>query len=200
MISVVIPTHNAERALVPTLAALVPGVTGGIVRDVILADGGSSDDTAAIADAAGCVFVSGVADLGLRLRQGAAQGRGRWLLFLHPQSLLEEGWVREVSSFLETSERRGAAERIAATFRLSVDGYGLRPRLGEAMAAAKLAVMGRPRPGQGLLLARRHYERLGGHSPGPAAERRLIARIGMRRLHVLRARILLPDVGRSGTD
>lgn len=193
MISVVIPTHNSERALVPTLAALVPGVTGGILRDVILVDGGSSDDTGAIADAAGCVFLSGMGDLGLRLRQGVAQARGRWLLFLHPYSLLEEGWVREVSSFLESAERRNAADRVAATFRLCVDGYGIRPRLGEAVAAARLAVTGRPRPGQGLLLARRHYEKLGGHSAGPGAERRLIARIGMRRLHVLRASILLPE-------
>ncbi|MEW6124430.1 MAG: glycosyltransferase [Pseudomonadota bacterium] len=193
MISVVIPTHNSERALVPTLAALVPGVTGGILRDVILADGGSSDDTAAIADAAGCVFLSGLSDLGLRLKQGAGQSRGRWLLFLHPYSLLEEGWVREVASFLESAERRGAADKIAATFRLSVDGYGLRPRLGEAVAAARLAVTGRPRPGQGLLLSRRHYERLGGHVAGKGAERRLIARIGLRRLHVLRASVLLPE-------
>lgn len=193
MISVVIPTQNSERALVPTLAALVPGVTGGILRDVILADGGSNDDTAAIADAAGCVFLSGLGDVGLRLKQGAGQSRGRWLLFLHPHSLLEEGWVREVASFLESAERRGAADRHAATFRLSVDGYGLRPRLGEAVAAARLAVTGRPRPGQGLLLSRRHYERLGGHSAGKNAERRLIARIGVRQLHVLRARILLPE-------
>ncbi|MEW6255559.1 MAG: glycosyltransferase [Pseudomonadota bacterium] len=197
MISVVIPTHNAERALVPTLAALVPGVTGGIVRDVILADGGSSDDTAAIADAAGCVFLAGVSDLGLRLRQAAGQGRGRWLMFLHSHSLLEEGWVREVSSFLESAERRDASDRIAATFRLSLDGYGLRPRLGEAISAATLAVTGRPRPGQGLLLARRYYEKLGGHAPGPRAEQRLAARIGLRRLHVLRARILLPEGEKS---
>ncbi|WP_127089074.1 glycosyltransferase [Aquabacter cavernae] len=198
MISVVIPTHNSERALVPTLAALVPGVTGGILRDVILADGGSSDDTAAIADAAGCVFLPGLADLGTRLKQGAAQARGRWILFLHPYSLLEEGWVREVSSFLERAERRGAADLVAATFRLSVDGYGFRPRLGEAVAAARLAVTGRPRPGQGLLLSARHYERLGGHGPGAGAERRLIARIGLRRLHVLRASILLPEAIPAG--
>lgn len=192
MISIVIPTQNSERQLVPTLAALVQGVTGGILRDVILADGGSSDDTAAIADAAGCVFLPGINDPGVRLRQGAAQGRGRWLLFLSPASILEEGWAREVSSFLEMVERRGMGDRATATFRLSVDGYGFGPRFGEAMAAARLAVLGRPRPGQGLLISKRHYERIGGHPAGLAAERRLIARIGRRHIHVLRARVLLP--------
>lgn len=193
MISVVIPTENSERQLVPVLSALVAGVTGGILRDVVLVDGGSRDDTAAIADAAGCVFIPGVHDIGLRLGQGATQARGRWLLFLDPASLLAEGWAREVASFLETTERRGLADQAAATFRLSVDGYGLRPRLGEAVAAARLALLGLPKPGQGLLISRRHYERLGGHPPGIAAHRRLLQRIGRRRIHVLRAQVLLPE-------
>lgn len=193
MLSVVIATHNSERQLVPVLSALVQGVTAGALRDVTLADSGSTDGTATIADAAGCNFFSGSQDLGLRLRQGAAQSRGRWLLFLTPCSLLDEGWAREVMSFIETAERRGQGERIAATFRLAVDGYGLRPRLGEAMAAARLALFGLPSPGQGLLIARSHYDRLGGHPAGPRAERRLVARIGRRRIHLLRPHVLLPE-------
>jgi glycosyltransferase involved in cell wall biosynthesis len=53
MLSVVIATHNSERALLPTLAALVSGAAAGIVREVIVADAGSRDATAAIADGAG---------------------------------------------------------------------------------------------------------------------------------------------------
>lgn len=193
MLSVVIATHNSERQLVPVLSALVQGVTAGVLRDVTLADSGSTDGTATIADAAGCGFLSGVNDLGLRLRQGAAQSRGRWILFLTPCSILEEGWAREVMTFIETAERRGQAERMAGTFRLAVDGYGIRPRLGEAMAVARLAVFGLPAPGQGLLLARRHYDRLGGHPTGPKAQRRLVARIGRRNIHLLRPRVLLPE-------
>lgn len=191
LISVVIPTKDSERQLVPVLSALVAGVTGGILRDVILVDGASTDETATIADAAGCMFLQSVSDVGVRLRQGAAHARGRWLLFLGANAILEEGWAREVGAFLESAERRGAADRMVATFRLSVDGYGFKPRLGEAVAAARLALLGLPRPGQGLLISRRHYERLGGHAPGPGAERRLFARIGRRRIHVLRARVLL---------
>src|SRR5207244_2986253 len=54
MLSVVIATHNSERSLLPTLAALVQGAAAGIVREVIVADAGSRDATAAIADGAGC--------------------------------------------------------------------------------------------------------------------------------------------------
>lgn len=191
MLSVVIPTHNSERRLVPVLSALVQGVTGGVLRDVMLVDSGSTDGTSTIADAAGCVFLHSVGDVGVRLRQGAAATRGRWLMFLTDQSFLEEGWAREVGYFIETAERRAQAEKIAATFRLAVDGYGFGPRLGEAMAAARLALLGLPKPEQGLIIARKHYDRLGGHPSGVRAEQRLIARIGRRRIHALRARILL---------
>src|SRR5580700_2007291 len=75
MLSVVIATENAERTLVPTLAALVPGATAGIVREVIVADAGSSDATALIADAAGCRIDVTLAPLGHRLRQAAARAR-----------------------------------------------------------------------------------------------------------------------------
>lgn len=200
MLSVVIPTHNSERQLVPVLSALVQGVTAGILREVVLADDASTDDTAAIADAAGCSFLSSVHDTGIRLRQGAAQTRGRWILFLGPSSLLEEGWTREVASFIDTAERRGMADRAAATFRLAMDGYGFGPRLGEAMAAARLTLLGRPQPGQGLLVSRRFYERLGGHPQGFAAERRLVARIGRRKLHVLRTHVLLPTTQPERAD
>lgn len=193
MLSVVIPTHNSERRLVPVLSALVQGVTAGVLRDVTLVDSDSTDATATIADAAGCAFLHSVGDVGVRLRQGAAASRGRWLMFLTDRSFLEEGWAREVAHFIETAERRGQAERIAATFRLAVEGYGFGPRLGEAVAAARLALLGLPKPGQGLIISRRHYDRLGGHPSGVKAEQRLIARIGRRGIHLLRARILLGD-------
>lgn len=192
MLSVIIATHNSERQLVPVLSALVQGVTAGILRDVTLVDSGSTDGTATIADAAGCVFIQSVNDVGVRLRQGALQSRGRWLMFLSPCSILEEGWAREVLSFIETVERRGQAERLAATFRVAVDGYGIGPRLGEAMAVARLAFFGLPRSGQGLVISRKQYERLGGHPSGVKAERRLAARIGRRRIHLLRPHVLLP--------
>src|SRR5262249_41007290 len=59
MLGVVIAPHDSERGLLPPLAALVAGAAAGIVREVIVADAGSRDATAAIADGAGCrVLVS----------------------------------------------------------------------------------------------------------------------------------------------
>ena len=100
MICVIIPTLNSERVLVPTLAALVAGVAAGLVREVIIADGGSRDATAGIADEAGCVFLPAPADEGARLAAAAAAARGDWLLFLDPGAVLDESWPREVAAFM----------------------------------------------------------------------------------------------------
>lgn len=193
MITVIIPTLNSEHALVPTLSALVSGSVAGLVREVIVADGGSNDETEKVADVAGCHFLKGPHDPGARLRAAAHQARGSWLLFLDPAGIVQEGWLREVRAFIETMERSGLAENRAATFRLGYQGFGLTPRLAEAAAAARLVVIGRPRPQQGLLIARRFYDHLGGHGDGKKAEERLFARIGRRKLITLRTRIVLPE-------
>lgn len=174
----------------PTLAALVAGAAAGLVRDVVIADGNSSDETAAIADAAGCVFVKTDADFGVQLRAGAqAASRGDWLLFLDPGGILEEGWTREVRKFLDTVGRAGTAGKSAATFRLAYEGFGLKPRLAEAAAGARLALIGRPRAEQGLLIFRHFYQQLGGHQKGASAHARLIAKLGRRRIVKLRTRV-----------
>ncbi len=192
LISVVIPTLNAEREIVPTLSALVTGAAAGIVRDVVLADGGSDDETEAVADAAGCIFIRAEPDLGIRLRAGAqAATRGEWLLFLDPGGMLEEGWTREVRKFLDSIGRAGEADRRAATFRLAYEGFGVKPRLAEAAASARLVLTGRPRAEQGLLISKLLYQKLGGHQKGANAHKRLIARLGRMRIVKLRSRVLL---------
>ena len=49
MISVVVPTLNAEAGLAASLTSLVPAAVEGLVREVIVVDGGSTDGTAAAA-------------------------------------------------------------------------------------------------------------------------------------------------------
>ncbi|WP_246659467.1 glycosyl transferase [Ancylobacter moscoviensis] len=193
VISVVIPTDETSKRLIPTLAALVPGAAAGIVREVLLVDSGASPEVAEIADAAGCEYLSGPADPGTRMQQGAAAARAPWLLFLEPRGLLQEGWTREVRTFTDQVERIGATDRRAATFRLALDGFGVSPRVKEAAAMLRHALTGRPRSEQGLLIHRRFYEALGGHAPGPHSMKRLTARIGRGRLVLLRSQMLLPE-------
>ena len=58
MLSVIIPSYNSEEGLARTLASLVSAAAEGIVREVAVADAGSTDGTGAVAEAAGCLFLS----------------------------------------------------------------------------------------------------------------------------------------------
>ena len=189
MITVVIPTLDSERSLVPTLAALVQGSAEGLVREVLLADGGSSDGTHAIADAAGCEIVAGPSDAGSRLAAAAQAARSDWILFLDPGAVLEEIWTREVGVFVAGKD---ASTNRVATFRLALDAEGARARIRETLAAVRFALFGRPRPDQGLLIAKQYYRSLGGHSPGHDAHEHLLKLIGRDRVAVMRTRIMLP--------
>lgn len=181
MLSVIIPTLDSERALVPTLAALVSGATVGLVAEVLLADGGSQDETAVIADVTGCNVLRVDGSLGVRLKAGASAARAPWLLFLRPGIALELPWIDEASRFIEMT--RGA-ER-AAVFRR---GASASSPWREALAQAMLALGTAPHPDQGLLISRRFYDALGGHrgdAAGPETD--LIRRIGRRRIASLAA-------------
>ena len=178
MFSIVITTHDSERALVPTLAALVPGATAGIVREVIVADGGSRDKTEEVADIAGCRFLVSGEPLGARLRAAAAQARGDWLMFLHAGAVPGPTWIDETIAFAEKT----GADDCAAVF------------AGEAGFTALRAFF-LPAARQGLILRKPFYDALGGHRADAAApEKGLLRRIGRRRLRRLRTAVAFPDI------
>lgn len=189
MISVIIPTENSEVDLVHALAALVPAAAEGVVREVIIVDGGSADGTDKVADAAGCIFVTKDAPRSERLAYGAKVAkRGDWLLFLQPETLLESGWYHEAQTFMERAARTPEGAKTAAVFRLRYDAFGIGARLSEKAAFARSQLMGMPYGNQGLLISRQFYQMLGGHRPLPEMEDLDLAkRIGRSRLLMLRA-------------
>ena len=186
MLTVIIPTHNSERALVPTLAALVPGAMSGLVRDVIVADGGSTDGTASVVDVAGCEIMQSTAPLAARLKAAAAAARGSWLLFLRPGTVLDGAWVEEVSRLIDDAGLRGTADVEAAAFRRGTAPGPAEPLWRQVFALIGSGLRG-PHPDQGLLLTRTAYARLGGHRAEAAdPEADLVGRIGRRRVAALR--------------
>ncbi|MHA7774174.1 glycosyltransferase [Roseibium sp. M-1] len=190
MISVIIPTINSEAELVHALSALVPAAAEGVIREVIVIDGGSSDNTEKVADAAGCSWVSRPGNpRSERLAHGASIARrGEWLLFLQPETLLESGWHHEAQAFIERAARAPNGPRMAASFRLRHEAFGLSARVSEAFAALRTQLLGMPYGNQGLLISRQFYQKLGGHKPLPELEDLDIAkRIGRSRMMFLRA-------------
>jgi hypothetical protein len=188
MISVVIATHDCERALLASLTALVPGALEGVVREVIVADAGSCDGTAKVADAAGARFAVTPGPLGARLKASAATARGPWLLFLRPGVVPDATFVEEASRFVRDTELGGRTHPQAAVFRPGAYRGSRRAVVVEALAFVAAALGARARPEQGLLIAKHHYDALGGHraeSTDPEAD--LLRRVGRRGIVMLRS-------------
>jgi glycosyltransferase involved in cell wall biosynthesis len=185
MLSVIIPTNESERLVVRTLACLVAGATTGLIREVILADAGSRDETEKVADVAGCRFMRWPGPLGVRLRSAAKEARGPWLMFLRPGMVLDTDWVADVERFLMSAGDEGAAK--AAAFRpVAASAQTLSAQLVELL---RQAVGAGPKPDHGLLLAKTVYEHVGGHGDGGDPEQQLIGKIGRRNIAVLRSGI-----------
>lgn len=178
-ISVIIPTLDSARHLPRALAPLVDGMGEGLIREVIVSDGGSCDDTLAICDAAGCDVISGPAGRAKQLIAGASRAKGKWLLFLHPQTTLARGWTDEVQMFLHFNEAR----KRAATFKLAFDDKSAKSALFWARLRAK--AMKLPRGDQGLLVSRFLYDGLTGYRDVPNEDLEFARRIGGKRLMFL---------------
>ncbi|MGE0563645.1 MAG: glycosyltransferase [Pseudolabrys sp.] len=189
MLSAIISTHESERLLVPTLAALVPGATSGVLTDVIVADGNSSDETEKVADIAGCKFVSSDAPAGTRLREAARQAKSPWLMFLRAGTVPDPGWIAALERFIEDADHHGTTAVRAATFRRAPAGGIGRSAFAEATAALRDMVRRAHRPDQGLVIHRRFYDQLGGHPDSGDAETLLMRRLGGRRIAMLGATV-----------
>ncbi len=182
MISVVIPTLNAASSLPDTLAALKPGRDTGLVSEVLISDGGSTDGTQALALAAGARMVGGPAGRGGQLQRGAVAAGGEWLLFLHGDTVLAPEWLFVVEDFVANTNNRARA----AAFRFSLDDECPAAQRLERIVAWRCATFGLPFGDQGLLLSRRFYGQVGGFRDLPLMEDvNLVRRIGRRRLSML---------------
>lgn len=191
MISVVIPTLNAEAHLGETLSSLVPAAVDGLVREVIVVDAGSTDRTLAVADDAGAEIVKADAGRGAQLKAGAARARFPWLLFLDADTYLDAGWEREAHLHMERvqSGRRRAS---AASFRLALDDEGAPARLLETLASLRACLVKQPSGEQGLLIPRALYDEVGGFGVLPLLEDMdLLRRIGRGRVVMLSARAVV---------
>lgn len=187
MISVIIPALNAERHLTAALTALVPAAVTGVIREVIVVDGGSTDRTCQIAEFSGAEVIMSEPGRGSQMAQGAAAARFPWLLFLHADTVLEENWEREAVDFMHRVDV-GEQPRAAAAFRFKLDDKGLAPRALETIVRAHCALFKLPFGDQGLLLSRRLFDEVGGYRALPVMEDvDLVRRLGRERIVMLRA-------------
>jgi hypothetical protein len=188
MLSVIIPTEGAEQPAVATLAALVPGAAAGVIREVLLVDRAATSVIERVADVAGCRFLAFEGSRAAALAAGARQSRSPWLMFLHAGAVLDSGWIEETTQFMQRVSDSGRPR--AGIFRYARSPYA-DARLGDGLKFLARMIAG-PWADQGLLIARDHYERLGGHAPDARrAEARLLRQLGRSSRTMLRSRIIV---------
>lgn len=190
MLSVIIPTEGIEQTAVATLAALVPGAAAGIIREVLLVDGTRNGVIERVADVAGCRFIGHEgSSQGAALAAGALQARSPWLMFLPAGAVLETGWIDETTQFIQAVSSSGRDR--AAVFRYARSPYadtGFR----DFLRAVVRRLVGPLGGDQGLLIAREHYDRIGGYPPqARRSEARLLRRLGRSSRTLLRSRIVM---------
>ena len=175
-LSIIIPTLNAANDIGPCLAALTEGLGAGLVRELIITDGGSDDDIMAVADEAGAVFLTGKPGRGAQLSRAALASRGRWFLFLHADTVLAENWSDAVLRHLQENPDK------AGYFDLRFDAKGIKSRLVAGWANLRSRLFGLPYGDQGLLISAQLYKNIGGYQSIPLMEDVDIARRLSKRL------------------
>jgi hypothetical protein len=187
MLSVIIPTDGVEQPAVTTLAALVPGAAAGVVREVLLVDRAGTGVIERVADVAGCRFLRFEGSHAAALAAGARQARSPWLMFLRAGAVLDAGWIDETAQFIQ---RVSISDRPrAGIFRYARSPYS---DISARDVLKFLARIAGPSAEQGLLIARDHYDRLGGHAPDARrSEAKLLRRLGRSSRTLLRSRIMV---------
>jgi rSAM/selenodomain-associated transferase 2 len=149
---VVIPTLN-EAGQLPGLLEDLDLLQ--LAADVVVADGGSADDTVAVAQAAGARVVGSNPGRAAQMNAGAARAAGDWLCFLHAD-------VRVPAAARQELERAVSAGAEAAVWGFSIDASGFWPRFMEVGTYLRDRLGGLPYGDQGLLVRRDLFDAVGG--------------------------------------
>lgn len=150
-VTIIIPTWNEAGCIAATIRSLREQPAA----EIIVVDGGSVDDTLALARDADQVLTS-QPGRAFQMNAGALQARSDLLLFLHADCRLQTGAISAVEKTLARPEILGGC----FSMRVDTDGWGFRSI--DACASARVRWTGVVYGDQGLFLRREDFERLGG--------------------------------------
>ncbi len=159
-IAVVIPALNEAGQI----ASLLEGVVG-VACEVVLVDGGSHDDTAARAGAAGARVIPSPRGRAAQMNAGARALGSDWqaLLFLHADTRLPTGWAQAVTRALAGGARWGR-------FDVMLDSPRPALRMVEASMNLRSRLTGICTGDQAIFVERGLWARCGGYAAIPLME------------------------------
>ena len=161
-ISIVIPTLNSQNTIRETLVSLFEGFEAGMVRELIVVDGGSSDKTKEIVLACGGKFIASRASRGSQLSTGVNLAKGDFIFILHSDSVLEVDWSKNIKKYFNLEA--------GYYCRLSFDIKHPLALMTSTFANARSKIFNLPYGDQGLLISRKLLMENGGYSSIPIME------------------------------
>jgi rSAM/selenodomain-associated transferase 2 len=157
-IAVIIPALNEAAEI----ATCIGGARA--ADEIVVVDGGSADETVAVAEAAGARVIAETGGRGLQQNAGAAATEADVLLFLHADTRLPGGWADIVKDTL------GDEAVALGAFSLSIGDAGPAERLVARGANLRSRLFHRPYGDQALFMRRKTFDTLGGFTPLPIME------------------------------
>lgn len=161
LLSVIIPTLNEAEHLPALLADLRR--QQGVNLEILIADGGSTDATRAVAEASGGAFIAARRGRGAQMNAAVQAAAGDTLLFLHADSRLDDpGLLCLALAALAAASAEG--EQVAGHFPLRFLRTTRHNALAYRYLEAKSALnrLNTANGDQGLLLSREFFCQLGG--------------------------------------
>ena len=159
-LSIVMPVLDEAQALPAALARLQPLRALGV--ELIVADGGSSDGSAALAAPLCDVVVDAPRGRARQMNAGAARAGGTALLFLHADTTLPEGAAQAVTDALRTHGW--------GRFDVSIEGRPWLLRVVAALMNLRSRLSGIATGDQAMFMRRTLFDVLGGFPDQPLME------------------------------
>ncbi len=132
--------------------------------DIVVVDGGSGDDSVAIAQALGAQVQTETRGRAQQMNRGVSVAQGNILLFLHADTRLPETFGDIVRETL------AQPRVVAGAFELSIEGQGLGLRWVEWGVRVRSRLFQMPYGDQAIFLRRSRFEAMGGFADLPIME------------------------------